>query len=135
MQGSDDDVRILADINIGGSLTIEQVTEFPEDAKVVTFIVKDGILYGYLNVQGITAWCPFARIPTNYVYKQLVTSDEWIIIHNLGTLDTWIQVKDTNGLSIPFSQHSIDKDTVSLRFLQGVIGSALIISNDIPQIS
>lgn len=126
---SDDDVIIHADVIHNGSLTINQVDAFPPNPQVVTLIVKDDTLWGYLNIQGVTAWCPFAKIPMNFVYKQETAAFTWIVQHNLDASDTWVQVKDTLGNPVTCGKQDINRNSFSLHFTEPTAGAALVIAN------
>lgn len=132
--GSDDDIRFLTDVDLSGSWSINQVDQFPENPKVVTFVVKSGTLYGYIQVGELSAWCPFARIPTNFIFRQPYPAIEWTINHNLDTTDTWIQAKDQSGNPLVFGKSNIDSNSVKLRFLNPVAGAVLIMTQDIPRV-
>jgi hypothetical protein len=131
MSSSDDDVRILADIEVA-SLIFAQVDSFPPNPPPGLFVVKDGVFWGYVKVNpqsDFVAWCPFGRIPVNYVHMQTEAASQWTVEHGLGATDCWVQVKDMEGVPVDCSQSVVSPERLVLQFLRPTAGSCLVMAN------
>lgn len=129
MSNTDDDVIVYADMVMKGSMAFSQVIDFPTSPSIGTFIVKDGILYGYLDIQGVYGWCPFGKIPFHFVHVQSIPSKDWVILHNLKSTNVWVQVKDSVGLMVDCAVDVISENDIALHFLTPISGSAIIMAN------
>lgn len=132
------ETRILNNLVVQGSLVMaDNLTDFPPNPAIGTFVVKDQCLYGYIKIGGLTTWYPFASKTNSYIHSQGIASTQWIIQHNLGTTNVWTQVKDTQGRIIQALVEPVDENTLRVTFTEAVAGTAVIVAPDsinVPQV-
>lgn len=132
------ETRILNDLVLSKGLVMAvNLSEFPENPQIGTFVIKDQCLYGYIKIGGMETWYPFASKTNSYVHTQGLAATNWTITHNLGTSDVWIQIKDSNGAIVQALTEVIDANTVKVHFTVAITGTAVVVapdSIDVPQI-
>lgn len=132
------ETRILNDLVLSKGLVMaDNLSEFPENPRIGTFVIKDQCLYGYIKIGGMETWYPFASKTNSYVHMQGLAATTWTIAHNLGTSDVWIQIKDSNGAIVQALTEVIDANTVKAYFTVAITGTAVVVAPDsieVPQI-
>lgn len=125
------ETRIYNDLALHGSLVMSKdESGFPESPSIGTMIIKDQCLYAYIKIGGMETWYPFANKTNSYVHVQAVDSLTWIVNHNLGTSDVWIQVKDQNGNIVQVGKTTIDQNSFQLNFTQASRGTVVVVAPD-----
>jgi hypothetical protein len=130
--------RIYNDLALYGALVMEvNETGFPANPKVGTFLMKDNNLYGYVSIGGLETWYPFSHKTLSYIHSQGLSSSTWTVVHNLGTTNVWIQVKDQNGNIVSVGKQDIDANSFRLTFTEAVRGTVMVVapdSVDVPEV-
>jgi hypothetical protein len=130
--------RIYNDLALYGALVMEvNETGFPANPKVGTFLMKDSNLYGYVNIGGLETWYPFSHKTLSYIHSQGLNATTWTVVHNLGTTNVWIQVKDQNGNIVSVGKQDIDGNSFRLNFTEAVRGTVMVVapdSVDVPEV-
>ena len=125
------ETRILSDLAVHGSFIMaENRNDFPENPRIGTMVVKDQVLYGYISIGGLDTWYPFASKTNSYIHSQAVPALEWIVSHNLGTMNTWAQVKDSQGSIVQVSIQNIDDSTIKVKFTTATAGTVIVVAPD-----
>jgi hypothetical protein len=123
--------RIYNDLALYGALVMEvNETGFPANPQVGTFLMKDNNLYGYVNIGGLETWYPFSHKTLSYIHSQGLNSTTWTVVHNLGTTNVWIQVKDQNGNIVSVGKQDIDTNSFRLTFTEAVRGTVMVVAPD-----
>lgn len=124
-------IEVLADVGVKGSIRfLENNEDFPSDASIGDFTLKDACLFAYIKIGGLETWYPFASKTNSYIHTQAEPSLQWNVFHGLGTTDVWIQVKDTNGLVINAPYEIIDADHIRISFTAARAGHAVVVAPD-----
>ena len=130
--------RIYNDLALYGALVMEvNETGFPANPKVGTFLMKDSNLYGYVQIGGLETWYPFSHKTLSYIHSQGLNSTTWVVEHNLGTTNVWIQVKDQNGNIVSVGKEDINNNSFRLTFTEAVRGTVMVVapdSVDVPEV-
>jgi len=125
------ETRIYNDVALHGALVMSKnESGFPENPQVGTIIVKDYCLYAYIRIGGMETWYPFANKTNSYVHVQGEAALTWTVVHNLGTADVWIQVKDEFGNIVQVGKTTIDKNSFTLNFTQATKGTVVVVAPD-----
>lgn len=125
------ETRIYNDVALHGALVMSKnESGFPENPQVGTIIVKDYCLYAYIRIGGMETWYPFANKTNSYVHVQGEAALTWTVVHNLGTADVWIQVKDEFGNIVQVGKTTIDENSFTLNFTQATKGSVVVVAPD-----
>ncbi|NBS94083.1 MAG: hypothetical protein EBT27_10235, partial [Betaproteobacteria bacterium] len=123
--------RIYNDLALYGALVMEvNETGFPANPKVGTFLMKDSNLYGYVQIGGLETWYPFSHKTLSYIHSQGLDSTTWVVEHNLGTTNVWIQVKDQNGNIVSVGKEDINNNSFRLTFTEAVRGTVMVVAPD-----
>ena len=125
------ETRIYNDVALHGALVMSKnESGFPENPQVGTIIVKDYCLYAYIRIGGMETWYPFANKTNSYVHVQGEAALTWTVVHNLGTADVWIQVKDESGNIVQVGKTTIDENSFTLNFTQATKGTVVVVAPD-----
>lgn len=125
------ETRIYNDVALHGALVMSKnESGFPENPQVGTIIVKDYCLYAYIRIGGMETWYPFANKTNSYVHVQGEAALTWTVVHNLGTADVWIQVKDEFGNIVQVGKTTIDENSFTLNFTQATKGTVVVVAPD-----
>lgn len=125
------ETRIYNDVALHGALVMSKnESGFPENPQVGTIIVKDFCLYAYIRIGGMETWYPFANKTNSYVHVQGEAALTWTVVHNLGTADVWIQVKDESGNIVQVGKTTIDENSFTLNFTQATKGTVVVVAPD-----
>lgn len=132
-------VSVLSNLRIAGALVLSDSAEFPEDAQLGSLLFKGASLFAYITLGGLSTWYPIVRnLPASHIHTQGGASLEWIVTHNLDTLDTWYQVQDENGQQVGYSSFErIDVNSFRLTFSEAITGTVLVVGPntiDVPTI-
>lgn len=125
------ETRIYNDVALHGALVMSKnESGFPENPQIGTIIVKDFCLYAYIRIGGMETWYPFANKTNSYVHVQGEAALTWTVVHNLGTADVWIQVKDEFGNIVQVGKTTIDENSFTLNFTQATKGTVVVVAPD-----
>lgn len=125
------ETRIYNDVALHGALVMSKnESGFPENPQIGTIIVKDFCLYAYIRIGGMETWYPFANKTNSYVHVQGEAALTWTVVHNLGTADVWIQVKDESGNIVQVGKTTIDENSFTLNFTQATKGTVVVVAPD-----
>ena len=125
------ETRIYNDVALHGALVMSKnESGFPENPQVGTIIVKDYCLYAYIRIGGMETWYPFANKTNSYVHVQGEAALTWTVVHDLGTADVWIQVKDESGNIVQVGKKTIDENSFTLNFTQATKGTVVVVAPD-----
>ena len=125
------ETRIYNDVALHGALVMSKnESGFPENPQVGTIIVKDYCLYAYIRIGGMETWYPFANKTNSYVHVQGEAALTWTVVHNLGTADVWIQVKDEFGNIVQVGKTTINENSFTLNFTQATKGTVVVVAPD-----
>lgn len=125
------ETRIYNDVALHGALVMSKnESGFPENPQVGTIIVKDFCLYAYIRIGGMETWYPFANKTNSYVHVQGEAALTWTVVHNLGTADVWIQVKDESGNIVQVGKTTINENSFTLNFTQATKGTVVVVAPD-----
>ena len=133
------EISILSNARIAGALQFDKdFSEFPSNPKFGTLIIKNQCLYGYIRIDNLETWYPFASKTSSYIHAQGGASTTWIVNHGLGSTDVWYQVKDESGnIMHPSEFKVIDGNTVQVIFTEAVTGTVVVVSTssmDVPSL-
>lgn len=132
-------VNVNGDLELQGALTfVGAYDEFPVEPKLGTMILKDGCLYLYVRLGGMTTWYPFATRTHSYVHSQGVAALAWVVTHGLGTRNVWFQVKDASGQIVSVGKADLDENSFQLNFTAAITGTCVVVAPDtvdVPQVS
>lgn len=131
-------VQFNADLSLYGAMVFaQQVTEFPIEPSIGTFVLKDQCLYGYIRIGGLETWYPFASKTNSYIHTQALPALSWTVNHGLGSQDIWHQVKDAQGRIITVGATHVNDNTFTLHFTTAITGTCVVVAPttiDVPQI-
>ena len=127
------ETRFLNDLELYGTFAMcSVVEEFPANPRPGTFVLKrEGMsagMYGYLSVGGLETWYPFASRTSFYIHTQAIDSLTWVVSHNLGSTDLFVQVKDELGNIISVGKQDVDSNSFTLSFTSAVKGTVLVVA-------
>jgi len=124
-------IRFLTDVDVNGAITIiDNKSEFPENPRIGTIIIKDQILYAYLTIDEMETWYPFASRTRSYIHTQGEASSTWTVTHNLGTSDVWYQIRDEEGRITYAQTATVDSDSFTVSFTTPITGSVVVVAPD-----
>lgn len=113
---------------------LEEGEDFPEKAYDGEVIMKQGQMWNYGTMSGVTAWHPVTPPKSVYVHNQAVPSQDWYVMHGLDTQSIIVTVysNDTADGSyrlvanppVSFS----DDNNITVGFSTPVGGRAVIMS-------
>lgn len=124
------ETKVRTNLRMRGSLTFEQVEEFDPKPKLGQTAFKDGILYIYAEVGGIKTWYPTNRPQSSYVHSQGLPSLEWIIEHNLNTVDVLVGVYDSSSHAVMADIKILDDKRVKISLTEPVEGHAVVFGRE-----
>lgn len=124
------ETKVRTNLRMRGSLTFEQVEEFDPKPKLGQTAFKDGILYIYAEVGGIKTWYPTNRPQSSYVHSQGLPSLEWIIEHNLNTVDVLVGVYDSSNHAVMADIKILDDKRVKISLTEPVEGHAVVFGRE-----
>ena len=90
---------------------------------------KDGILYIWADVAGLTTWMPLNSPQSTYVHSQGVASVNWFIMHGLGTDEVIIAVYDEDNNVVDALVTNVQVNGVwhsEVAFTSAVVGHAVV---------
>ena len=77
---SNPNVKYLADLDLRGALVFgENLSEFPENPKMGQAILKEGSLWIYSTISGLSTWYPLTNKKNSYVHTQAIASFQWTV--------------------------------------------------------
>lgn len=124
-------IQILNDVALHGGIEfLDSKSEFPENPRIGTMILKGTAIYAYISIGGMETWYPFANKTNSYVHTQGLPSSTWFINHNLHTTDVWTQIKDSSGKIVMATVTTIDTDNIRIDFTTALTGTAFIVAPD-----
>lgn len=121
-------VQVNADLDVAGTVSVGQFSEFPANPRLGTGAIINKILYFYMELGGMTTWYPFSHFTSSYVHVQGVANATWTVTHNLGTENVWIQVKDESGNILMVSKHDLSPNQFQLLFTAPATGTVLVVA-------
>jgi hypothetical protein len=127
---SNDNIRILGDVEISKSLSFSQnFTGFPSNPKPRTLIVKDGQPYIFTEVvdgSGYFSWTPLGVRQNSYLHSQGLESTTWTVTHNLNVIDFAYFVYDNNHTLILANSVIIDSNTIEIQLSEAITGTVVV---------
>jgi len=109
---------------------LEEVTDFPLNPKLGLTVLKDGIVYTYTKINGISSWYPLTNKTNSYIHSQGTSSTTWEIHHNLNTVDILFFTYDDNHNLIEGTYEYVDNNTFKVNFTTAKKGIAVLLSSD-----
>lgn len=126
-------MKSLGSFNLLGNMLknirLEEVTDFPLQPEVGSFIFKDRKLMVCVDFNsGTPLWVPLTQEIDTYIHTQNEASATWIIEHNLGTSTAIVQVFDQdNRVIIPDDIDMSLENTAVVTFNIPMAGRAIIV--------
>lgn len=131
-------IEILQNLHLNGGITfLDNNQDFPAEPSIGTLVLKEDALYAYIKLRGMETWYPFANKTNSYIHTQGVPSIKWHIVHNLGTQDIWVQIKDIYNNIVYAKTTIIDDNVIEIEFSTAIAGTAVLVapdSIDVPEI-
>ena len=123
-------VRSLADVDLRGSLIFgKNLSSFPANPRQGEAVLKDGALWVYAAINGVSTWYPLTNKKNSYVHTQAVSAFQWTINHGLGTEDVIYAAYDESGQLLVASRTSVSPDTFRLNFTSAVAGRVVVFAD------
>ena len=121
-------VRHYADLDLRGSMIFSKdLSVFPASPRLGEQVLKEGVLWMWTAVQGITTWFPLTNKKNSYVHTQGVASTAWTVEHDLGSSDVIYAVYDNNGSPMyPSNLTSITANSFIMQFSEAVTGRVVV---------
>jgi hypothetical protein len=55
------EIQVQSDFVVNGAVVLSKdFTDFPANPRIGSLVIKDKVLYGYLNINGLETWYPFS---------------------------------------------------------------------------
>ena len=120
-------LNMLANLRLKGSLTFGMTVEsFPNNPELNETVIKDGVLWIYSAILGVTTWYPFTNRKNSFVHVQAIASFQWTVRHNLGTPDVIFVIYDDSGNTMSAGSTTVDKNSFTLNFTNAVTGRVVV---------
>jgi len=116
-------------IGTGAALIHGDNNEFPGSPANGEMVMKDGVLYVYSTVDGVTTWFPLTNKKSIYVHQQAVGSLQWTVQHNFNTDEFVYMVYDSSHNLIQVNNALIDLDSFTVDFATAETGMVVVIAN------
>lgn len=124
-------VRVSTNMEIRGSLAMtKDGPDFPENPGLCTLWPKDGTLYVYMSVGGLTTWYPLVKASRTYLHTQGEAALTWTVKHDLNSPDTWYQVQDSSGNIVSVERTITNDNQFVLNFTEAVTGMCIVVAPD-----
>lgn len=136
-------MEVKSSLNLYSGLQFENnLSEFPENPKIGTIILKDNKIYIYELVNNVPDW---HFIDSNssgsssdsffvYIYEQEEESDTWVINHNIGNTTYFYNIVTYDGRHVLANAVSdSDGNTITVYFASPISGKIILLFiNNIP---
>ncbi len=123
-------VRSYADFDLRGSLIFgKNHTSFPAEPRHGEAVLKDGALWVYATISGVSTWYPLTNKKNSYVHTQAVEAFQWTINHGLGTDDVVYAAYDMAGNIMVANRTPVNGDTFRLNFTSAVAGRVVVFAD------
>jgi len=122
-------LRTKLKVGTGASLIHNDITDFPTSPQDGEMVMKNGILYVYSTIDGITTWFPLTNKKALYVHQQSTPSKKWTIDHNFNTQDFGYFVYDESHNLLTSNNIVLNDNTFVLVFHQELIGMVVVVAN------
>ena len=121
-------MQVFTDLLMKSSaLILNDDQDFPSNPRIGQFCFKEGILYIYATIQGISTWYPLTNKSLYYVHIQGLSALNWTINHGLKTSNLIIMVYDNNNVvQLATDLDFVDDNTLIIGFTEVTKGKAVI---------
>ena len=129
--------RLLNTVKAHGHLIIPNIPEgedFPSTAYDGEVIMKEGQLWNYGTMSGVTSWHPITQPKATYVHNQALASQTWQIQHGLNNQFLIVTVYSNNTADGTYRLVAnppvtfIDDNNIEIPFSDPVSGRAVLLS-------
>jgi len=129
---ANDNIRVLGGLDLVSTLSYEtNYTDFPQDPKPRTLIVKEGMAYLYTELvtnSGYFTWTPIGLKQTAYLHTQGVASTTWNVTHDFGTSNFIYFVYDNDHTLVLSNITIVDNNTAQINLSEAITGTAVFFS-------
>ena len=121
-------LNVLSNMNVKGTFSIDDASDFPANPKVGQFSIKQGALFVYQDLLGVKTWYPLTQPTVAFVHTQGLAALTWTVNHNLDTAHTWFQVQDTTGNIVSVEREQISVNQFILHFTEAIEGTCVVVA-------
>lgn len=128
-------MRVQGNVDLAGNelrnFVLEPLLDFPVDAKVgrTFFKTDNGQIYVCVSEVPVV-WNPVGS-GAGFVYNQATADTIWMVNHNLGSTDVFVQLYDAAGNVIMADVNVIDANTLSV-FVSVPLTGKVLVSKIVP---
>jgi len=129
--------RLLNTVRAHGHLIIPNIEEgedFPPTAYDGELVMKQGQLWNYGTMSGVTSWHPITQPKATYVHNQAVASETWSITHGLNNQFLIVTVYSNNTADGSYRLVAnppvtfLDDNNIEIPFSDPVSGRAVLLA-------
>ena len=125
------EIQVQSDFVVNGAVVLNKnETDFPANPRIGTLVIKDKVLYGYLEIGSLQTWYPFSTKSNSYIHSQGGANVTWTINHNLNSTNLFVQILDSSGNIITAAKQTVNNNTFRLLFTEAVTGTVLVVAPD-----
>lgn len=122
-------IQVRSDLSVAGALVLSNnLTEFPSNPAVGTLVIKDQVLYCYLNIGDLETWYPFSQERNSYVHIQAIANATWTVNHNLGSDELFYQVQDATGNITSVGITKVNNNSFTVNFTTPETGIVVVVA-------
>ena len=109
-------------------IILKTFADFPSDPKLDTVIIKDGLIWAYTDIGGVTGWNPVTgQHKSAHLHIQAVEATEWVVNHQQDSSDYLLVVySDAGNVVSPASHQAVSDTQVLISFNAPTKGKALL---------
>jgi hypothetical protein len=108
---------------------LSTLTQFPDAPVVGQLAFVNSIVYICVTGGQLPVWVPLTREITAYTHTQAVSSQSWVVNHNLNTTSVNVQIFDnSNRVVIPEKIETFSPTTLTVDFNTAQAGRAVVVS-------
>jgi hypothetical protein len=108
---------------------LSTLTQFPDTPVVGQLAFVNSIVYICVTGGQLPVWVPLTREITAYTHTQAVSSQSWVVNHNLNTTSVNVQIFDnSNRVVIPEKIETFSPTTLTVDFNTAQAGRAVVVS-------